>query len=249
MNLIYQYYVGREVPEFAKISRFSFTEYADKYGHEYLFSEKRFLPEQKSESLEYGCRYFDITRIYMDPFFDDYDYVLFADCDVIAHLRSPDIFDFKPKHIAGWSEQKHPQGNTGPGYSKGTENFSQIESSFKDFGAPLIDSTSKHSPTRILNSGVLIFSKEARILAREKFDDWKLWYERDYPLWITLDQLYLSAMFNKYEFDVLEIDNRWNYTPSWFSRDKQIDSFLYHFSGIGKNEMNSFFTKEFEELN
>ena len=248
MNLVFQYFIGGEVPEYAKISRFSFTEYADKLGHEYFFTDKEFLQEEQYDGLELGRKYFDIIRIYMDPFFDQYDQVLFVDADVIAHPNAPDIFTFNPKHIAGWTEQKHPNGIVGPGYDRGSEKFCQIEKAFAEFNAPLVDSISRHAPTRILNSGVLIFSKEARLIAREKFEDWKTWYQRDYRPWITLDQLYLSAMFNKYELDVVEMGNEWNLTPSWFPSDLDITAHFYHFSGVGKHDMSEFFMKHFKDM-
>lgn len=248
MNLIFQYFIGGEVPEYAKISRFSFTEYADKLGHDYIFTDQAFLPEEHTDNLILGSKYYDVIRVYMDPFFDQYDQVLFVDVDVIAHPRAPDIFTYQPKHIAGWTEQKHPQGTAGPGYWKGSDKFIQIEEAFAEFNAPLVESTSPYAPTRILNSGVLLFSKEARLIAREKFDDWKKWYQRGFRPWITLDQLYLSAMFNKYNLEVTEIGNEWNLTPAWFPDNAQLDGFFYHFSGVGKKDMAKFFMENFREL-
>jgi hypothetical protein len=249
MNLIYQYYIGDEVPQFAKISRFTLSEYADKYGHEYLFSTTQYLPEETHDNWKMGAKFFDIIRVYMDPYFDQYDQVLFADVDVIASLSAPDIFEYRPKHIAGWTEQKHPNGIAGPGYPKGSDKYQQIESAFKEFDAPMVESVSPHAYTRILNSGVLLFSKEARILAREKFDDWRKWYNRKYRPWITLDQLYLSAMFNKYGFDVKELSNEWNITPSWFPANSDLNGWFYHFSGDSKKDIPKFFSDNFTEFN
>ena len=244
MNLIFQYYIGDIVPDYAKMSRFSFLEYADKYGHEYLFSTEQYLPEH------WASGYFDVIQVYMDPFFDQYDYVLFCDADVLAHPRSPDVFKYKPKHIAGWTEQHHPLGRTSPGYEKGSEKYKLIESAFKEFDAPLIESSSPFAATRILNSGVLLFSKEARLIAREKFDDWQKWSDMKYDPWLTLDQFYLSAMFNKYNLDVLELENEWNITPDWFNASKLPDSYFYHCSGSkGKDTISEYFSEFFKEFN
>jgi len=233
MNLVYQYYITDEpYPLSLEYSCQFAAEYAEKNEAEYLFQEKSFLPDETEKYWKDGLVYHDICRLWKDPLFDNYDYILYLDCDVIALPNASNIFNLNPKHVAGWTERK-PKNSIITGFHPfGSDHYRDIKKSFAEFNAPLIQSKYKEVSTRILNSGVLLWSKEARLIAREKFENWKKWYDRpEYEFWVVLDQIYLSAMFNKYELDVMELDDEWNITPSFFETGiaPEYSNFL-HFS-------------------
>jgi hypothetical protein len=247
-NLVWQYFIGKKPPEYVSCSWDSFRRYAKRHNLEHITSTDQYIQEydKDDENHKLAIRYFEILRLIYDPQFDAYDNILYVDSDVIAVPDAPNIFDIECKHVACWTERHSPGSIAGPGYRKGSDKYKQVEKAFREFNAPLIDSEMSGAPTRILNSGVIVFSKEARILARRTFDDWILWFDRIwYPKWITLDQLYIAAMFNKYKFDVKEIDDKWNVTLEWYPPNKCPKSYFYHFSNAGKKDIVPFYNQYF----
>ena len=77
----------------------------------------------------------------------------------------------------------------------------------------------------MINSGVMVWSREARLKARESFDDHEKWFHHKNAYldskWINaghsshcLDQPYINAMVTKNNFKVLELDRVWNRFPT-----------------------------------
>jgi hypothetical protein len=91
----------------------------------------------------------------------------------------------------------------------------------------------------MLNSGVLVWSKEARLKARERFDDWREWlYEGPQKsLPIMLDQPWINAQLMKHDIEIEGISQVWNDTPTHYSdRDKAFESNFLHYTG-GNNKL------------
>ena len=199
-NIIFQYYIPKP-PRFGEISRKSFIRYTKNVGAEYLYVNDVFM-RPKHE-------YFEKLRLIYDTSFDKYDKLMFADMDVIAMPEAANIFDLEVDEIAGVPERNIPGMRVKVGWFM-NKRPDQIKAKFKKHGAPLIKSTLPGSDYRMINTGVVIWTKKARLKAREKFDDWTEWTRGSGPRQILLDQPYLNAMWNKYKFNVRELDREWN---------------------------------------
>jgi hypothetical protein len=253
-KLIYQYYVmddhTRPLSDWAQWSQWSVKKYAEKYGWEYEYRNTPWHSEyaagapytfvNASDGIPPAHRWFDITRVWEDPHFDQYDLVLFLDLDVVIHPRSPDISVINPKHVAGWVECVPPEGNGGPSYDRPGKHWDMLTTAMEYIGSkhpyPTFEPT---GVTRIFNSGVLLWSKEARLIAREKFgtEYWKWWSMKEthgFPRWLCLDQIYISAMLNKYNLESVELNFKWNSSPDSWNKLPQPASYFYHFSNARK---------------
>ena len=226
-NVIVQYYlnynnVGKQknhyptegMPDWVKISSECMKKYADKVGADYFFFTDR--------QINSTSNYFEVTRFYKDKMFDEYDKLLYCDVDVLPKNMESNIFEeVDLVDIAGWCEVRMPQIcvpiNWSP--SQGLHNR------FAYFGSKLVESKRNQGQIRMLNSGVLLWSKRARIKARENFIDHEKWFHYNNALLDSslpptvghsshcLDQPYLNAMFTAHGFDVNEIDMKWNRFP------------------------------------
>lgn len=249
-KLIYQYYImddhTRPLSDWAQWGQWSVKKYAEKYGWEYEYRNTPWHIEgpdtfiNASDGIPPAQRWFDITRVWEDPHFDQYDLVLFLDLDVVIHPRSPDISLIHPKHVAGWVECIPPEGNGGPSYDRPGKHWDMLTAAMEYIGSkhpyPTFEPT---GVTRIFNSGVLLWSKEARLIAREKFgtEYWKWWSMKEthgFPRWLCLDQIYISAMLNKYDLESVELNFKWNSSPDSWNKLPQPASYFYHFSNARK---------------
>lgn len=226
-NAIIQYYlnfngIGKdilkehfpaEVPEWAIVSSESFKSYSKKYDADYYFYSDKFVNSKSN--------FFEALRVYKDPDLDQYDNVLYADCDVLVKNYEKNIFDIKYTDIAGVPEYKHDAycvpvnwGNSAP-----------LEQRFKDFGSRLVKPMTINAPIRMINSGIILWSKQARLKARNQFDDHEKWFHHKNALLDStlknvghsshcLDQPYLNAMWTKYNFEVHELSMEWNRFPT-----------------------------------
>lgn len=230
-NAIFQYYLQYEggdtfrkqgmhyeadgVPEWAQYSIKYFTEYAKKHGVDYFYFTDKFVDATSN--------YFESTRVYKDPFFDQYDKVLYLDVDVMPKNMEANIFDNDVVDIAGWSEWKHPDLAVPVTWSASRPLIQR----FADFGSSLVQSKTNPSKIRMINSGVVLWSKQARLKARAQFDDHEKWFSHKNALLDTtldsrvvghssfcLDQPFFNAMWNKNKFDVLELPIEWNRFPT-----------------------------------
>jgi len=207
------HYPESGIPDWVVYSYRYFKYYAIKHGVDYHFFRDRFVNSSSN--------YFEKARTWLDPFFDQYDNVLYVDVDVMPKRMDNNIFDIDVIDIAGWPEWRHPDLKVNINYSA----TGPMLQRYKDFGAPMIAPTTARSDVRMINTGVLLWSKEARLKAREKFDDHEKWFHHKNAALTPglkgvghsshcLDQVYLNAMLNKYEFDVLELPIEWNRLPT-----------------------------------
>ena len=115
---------------------------------------------------------------------------------------------------------------------------SALQQRFKDFGSTLVNAKT-HQGIRMINSGVMLWSKKARLMARENFIDHEKWFHHKNALldsrWTSaghsshcLDQPYMNAMWNKFGFKVLELNRKWNRFPT---HNENIDCNFAHYVG------------------
>jgi len=225
-NVVFQYYldfngVGKQghhytnggVPEWAQVSVDKFKQYAERHGADYHFMEDRFVNSKSN--------FFEVTRLWKDPIFDQYDKLLYCDVDVIPKDIEGNIFNILGEHdFAGWPEQRMYDFIVNINWNE----TQSLRDRFNDFGSRLVKST-QHPGIRMMNSGVMVWSREARLKARELFDDHEKWFHHKNALldsrWTTaghsshcLDQPYINAMVTKYDFKILEMDRVWNRFPT-----------------------------------
>lgn len=227
-NLIYQCRLAN-LPEWAIHSAKNIGQYAKKVGAEHEFSRKSTL-KGLDESIVMH-RYFNILEVIYNKRFDQYDNILYLDTDVIADPNAENIFDINiKKHIDVVGVWEKPLGNGAPGFNQ-KDQKRLFHEKYSRFNIPII-----RKNIHQINTGVIIFTKKGRMKARERFDDWIPWAS-DPIRKSTLDndQPFLNAMFDKYEFNVMSLDDTWNMPVSWFNNVACPKANFYHFSG-GKHD-------------
>lgn len=225
-NVIFQYFlnyngVGKQahhyptegIPEWALRSSNYFKAYAEKHNADYYFFTDRFVNATSN--------FFEVLRLYKDTLFDQYDKLLYVDVDVIPKNMNESIFDIEIKDVAGWSEYRDIDIAVPINWSA----TGALQQRFADFGSRLINSKNNFGSLRMINSGVMVWSKKARLHAREHFIDHELWFNHKNalldPKWTSaghsshcLDQPFINAMWNKFQYEVVELDMKWNRFPT-----------------------------------
>lgn len=202
-----------EIPPWVTTSSISFQNYAKQHNADYFFYKDRFVHSKSN--------FFEAMRVYKDPSLDQYDKVLYVDCDVLVKNPTKNIFDIDVIDIAGVPESKFHEYKVPVNWDMN----SFLKQRFKDFGSKLVRPKTVQGDIRMINSGVVLWSKQARLKARKVFDDHEKWFEHKNPLLDPkvrnaghsshcLDQPFLNAMWTKYNFDVLELNLEWNRFPT-----------------------------------
>jgi len=177
--------------------------------------------------------------------FDQYDDVLFVDTDIVVNTKE-DIFDHTQSgaEVYGVLESDFVTANGG-----GYNSWDYKESTYRDFArkfemhdCPIVPVMPPNRPSKILimNTGVVIWTKEARLKARKLFDKWEDWcYTGDFHMSIMNDQPYISAQLMKHDFDVETIDQSWNDSPHYATEEKFFDiaRFCHYTGGEWKVDM------------
>ena len=242
-NLVFQYHlpangVGKlphyeneeGIPDWAIRSNEYFQRYAETHGADYLLGTER--------TVDCDSNYFEICRVFLDPAFDQYDQVLYVDLDVMPKNMDANIFALEGNyHIRGWSEKKLPWMTGNPKWPISEP----LVQRFNKFGAPIIRTKEGH--LRMVNTGVLVWSLEARIRARALFEHPQRWFSYNNTLLDDrlnpqavghsshcLDQPYLNAMFNRSKFKVDLLHHRWNRFPAV---DENHECNFAHYVGKG----------------
>ena len=223
--------------ECADISRKSFEIYADKIGADYLYSDQAVYTKDEYERDTTVCL-FECLRLIYDPIFDEYDNVFFADTDIVVNTDES-IFDIHEGDVTGILESDIRTatggGYNGWDYKKSTYN-DQVRK-FEHHGIPITPAMPPNRPSKIqiMNTGVVVWSKQARLRAREVFDDWKEWYFEGPQIHMSLmnDQPYLSGQFVKHDFDLnLILDQTWNDSPHYATEDEFFEKAkMCHYTG------------------
>lgn len=254
-NLIYQYFIADDViPKYCQYSWNSVFNYSKHIKINYISSKKKFFNETdylffkkifKRNDIQY---HYEILRLFYDKYFDQFDNILYIDSDILISKKAPNIFEhFESGVMAALEQSKFLNLN------KINLDLHSIQLKFKKFNIPPIVSNINKNKLRILNSGFLLIDKESRLNGRLLFDNWKEWLidfkdNKKYKFtknWHIGDEVFLTAMFNKYEFNFIELDNIWNRIAD----SKEIlDSYVMHFSNFHKNNLIDFYERHQEKI-
>ena len=233
-NLVFQYYIpyesfdadmgGIRLPEWAHAGSRSAKAYADYCGAEYELSHDRFF-DQIDPRL-------DSIKIVFDDKYDEYDYILSIDLDMLIHsgvgenIFEKDIKDVAMVHElgvhtggpAGWLSRVMYQ----PLYKRGIIAYGKHL-----WGNDWMFPKSKLYPDekfRYMNGGLQLWSKEGRLKARKHFTS-----VDNYILHTRYtEQMYINLQLSQPIFEVTELDTHWNRMPyQWRSGpDGKINHFL-----------------------
>lgn len=229
-NLIYQCRLGN-FPDWAEHCVNSMRSYAIKVGANHMFSMKCTVPGLDQSIFLH--RYFNILEPIYNPYFDQFDDILYVDTDVLADPDAENIFDLPKKtntDVVGIYES--PQGNSYPGHY-GSDMREKFIKKYTRFDVPILRKRIEQ-----INTGVIIFTKRGRLKARRTFDDWLPWVsDPEGSTSLNNDQPFLNAMFDKHRFNVLAIGDEWNMPPSWYNTIPCPKSHFYHFSGGSMDEL------------
>ena len=233
-NLVFQYYIpyesfdadmgGIRLPEWAHAGSRSAKAYADYCGAEYELSHDRFF-DQIDPRL-------DSIKIVFDKKYDEYDYILSIDLDMLIHSGvGENIFEKEIKDVAlvpelgvhtggpaGWLSRVMYQ----PLYKRGIIAYGKHL-----WGEDWMFPKSKLYPNekfRYMNGGLQLWSKEGRLKARKHFTS-----VDNYILHTRYtEQMYINLQLSQPIFEVTELDTHWNRMPyQWRSGpDGKINHFL-----------------------
>ncbi len=223
--------------ECADISRKSFEIYADKIGADYLYSDQAVYTKDEYERDTTVCL-FECLRLIYDPIFDEYDNVFFADTDIVVNTDES-IFDIHEGDVTGILESdiRTATGGGYNGWDYKESTYNDQVRKFEHHGIPITPAMPPNRPSKIqiMNTGVVVWSKQARLRAREVFDDWKEWYFEGPQIHMSLmnDQPYLSGQFVKLDFDLnLILDQTWNDSPHYATEDEFFEKAkMCHYTG------------------
>ena len=233
-NLVFQYYIpyesfdadmgGIRLPEWAHAGSRSAKAYADYCGAEYELSHDRFFDQIDTR--------LDSIKIVFDKKYDEYDYILSIDLDMLIHsgvgenIFEKDIKDVAMVHElgvhtggpAGWLSRVMYQ----PLYKRGIIAYGKHL-----WGNDWMFPKSKLYPDekfRYMNGGLQLWSKEGRLKARKHFTS-----VDNYILHTRYtEQMYINLQLSQPIFEVTELDTHWNRMPyQWRSGpDGKINHFL-----------------------
>lgn len=244
----------------ADLSALSFKKYAEKIDAFHHYSEKKVFTKDKTGPT---VLLFELLRIIYDPLYEQFDNVLFCDTDIICDTEE-NIFDVhvaSGKEVSGITESDilvgaNPdeclKGNGKSGYASWDHDDNKLQELVDKYGRLEIPvRTGEEMGTRhpskvfIMNTGVHVWTKDARMRARECFDDWYTYMmdgvKHNNPFWLNNDQPYISGMLAKYGFEINHLEQTWNDTPTHYHDGypcwKGKSKFLHYTGGQGKAKM------------
>jgi lipopolysaccharide biosynthesis glycosyltransferase len=212
-----------KVPEWALVSRRSFEEYSSKYNVEYMWYEE--------QTIDSPSPFFESLRPVYDSTLDVYDYILYVDCDVYAADDTDNIFDYAKdigdvggvmdRHITELDEelvkyiaQKNQTFSDG-WFNYEVEAHDAIRQHYQNW-FKWKKSTTHPALDQFINSGVVMWSKQGRLKAREQFKSTRDYYTNiefgptNGHRFQMYDQGYLNTMLAMLDFDVTELPVRFN---------------------------------------
>lgn len=214
-NLIYQFWEGT-LTSGNEAGVQLMKEYADRIGVEHMFELNPSWPKdariQRKNLGRYNPHYGAFKFIF-DTSFDDYDNIMFCDTDVVpVDGLTENVFDEFKQEIGICEEWMQPalrsKHNMG-GINTANDNrwYDVIE---KAYGYEL--PRDEVGRPRVFNSGMVVYSKEARQLARESLKDFKeytdLMARSGLPPFYQGDQNYLNTMLPLFNWQLM--DYKWN---------------------------------------
>lgn len=210
-NLIYQYWLGNNIPIGAKAGVENMKSYAERIGAEYRFAKN---PGWASQYCDIPQYYNAFEPIYNTEEFEKYDNILFVDADVFAvDDLQENIFDQEIAEI-GICRELHKEITRASGL--GVNNYktdqmwnSHLESYYKK-SMPL----NANGDMKVYNSGVVLYTRKGREKARKNFRPFQEYINlirmTRLNKFYQIDQNYLHAMLTIADMDVTEMDPGWN---------------------------------------
>lgn len=208
--LIYQYWDGK-ILEGVKAGSDAMKKYADRIGVDYLFEDN---PRYRRDLGKYSPHYGQFKIL--EPQFDEYDKILFADTDVFpVEGLEENIFEQYDCEIGICTEPFQPKhrltSSVGGICNANDERWAKILRIVLRIED--IPRTEDNLP-KVYNSGVVLYSRAGIEKAKERFIPFKEYVKmmegRGMPTFYTCDQPYLHAMLQYCDFDWVEMDNNWN---------------------------------------
>lgn len=235
-NLIYQYFLpytgpssvsdiitptSSGMPSWAEIGVKSAKKYAEAIGVEYMFCDEVTVnaPNQNLES----------TRVFLDPLFDKYDKILVLDVDTTVSTTKS-IFDIEIEDIAMVAE-----GGRGCPIGFINDKVSQLE---KYGNIKFPNSKTFANTKRYLNGGVVVWSKQGRLKARQRFGGLPEMFRYREALKMN-EQPYLNLMINLHDIHVTELDTMWN-RMNYMWPFGVPDGYINHFLAVSKRMMKDY---------
>jgi len=209
--------------ECAHESSVSFQEYAELIGADYHYSDEMVHCAGVDDPT---ALLFECLRVIYDPMFDQYDKVLFADTDIIVNTKDNIFDECEDGEVFGVLESDYVT-ESGGGYNSWDYKQATYESFMRKFrahGVPIVPVMPPNRPSKltILNTGVVVWTREARLRAREVFMDWKDWYYEgpQEHMSVMNDQPFISGQLMKHDFDLVTIDQTWNDSPHYATEEE-----------------------------
>ena len=197
-------------------------EYADRIGVEHVFELNPSWPSDariKRQNLGRYNPHYGAFKPLFDVSFDNYDYILFCDTDVVPRKTYEHIFgEFMQMAMDDQVEigicEEHMQPELRSKYNMGGIN-SKNDLRWHDlikqrYGTEMAkDAKGRH---RVFNSGCVMYSALARKKAQEKFVDFKDYCsymaQSGMPPFYQGDQNYLNAMLPHFKYGIMNY--KWN---------------------------------------
>lgn len=223
--------------EVASISKKSFEKYSKLIDADYYYSDEQVFTKGHDDAT---ALLFECLRVIYDPIFDQYDKVLFADTDIVVNTEENIFDECLDGEVFGVLESDIVTSNGG-GYNSWDykkSNYDSFVAKFQMHDVPIVPSMPPNRPSKltILNTGIVVWSREARLRAREVFMDWKEWMytEPEFHMSIMNDQPYISGQLMKHDFDLVTIDQTWNDSPHYANDDEFFEKAkMCHYTGGG----------------
>ena len=213
-NVIYQYWDGELTPG-VKAGVVAMEKYAGAIGAEYIFE---FNPRWQTDLGKYSPHYGAFKPLFDDRF-DDYDYILFVDTDVIPTDNCKenifeqfyDVPDVEVGICEEWMQPEIRRRVSVGGINSANDNiWANSVNAVWSVQVPRTD----NNLVRIFNSGVVVYSKAGRLKAQQSFvpfNQYKVLVETlRLPAFYTCDQPYLHAMLGVCKFNYVIMDYKWN---------------------------------------
>ena len=213
-NVIYQYWDGELTPG-VKAGIAAMKKYAESIGAEYIFDDN---PRWQTKLGKYSPHYGAFLPLFDDRF-DDYDYILFVDTDVIPTDNCKEnifeqFYDAPEIEVGICEEWMQPQIRTevtvGGINSANDNRWAHAIKSVWGVDVPRTDD----GLVRVYNSGVVVYSKAGRLRAQDRFVPFRQYVmlieSMQLPPFYTCDQPYLSAMLDVGNFEAVIMDYKWN---------------------------------------
>lgn len=236
MNLIYQFWEGT-LTSGNEAGVQLMKEYAERIGVEHKFELNPSWPKdariQRKNLGRYNPHYGAFKFIF-DTSFDVYDNIMFCDTDVVpVDGLIENIFDEFTGDIGICEEHMQPELRVK--YNMGGINNANDNKWLEVISRLYNHKLSRDSDNRprVFNSGMVIYSRQARIHARKVFKDFKEYTSSmqsfGLPAFYQGDQNYLNAMLPFFEWQLM--DYKWNsqifFTPNTTGENRPISDYRY----------------------